>query len=129
VVGVGTQTGGIIPEPPLDPSTPARAASAPIRSTLDRPALQAIATAGRGWYYDLGRQDDASLAATMVDRVRRSAGSRGVEETFEDLYWWCLAGAAICLGASALLIRARSEAVLQSIGAAVALAAVLAVLR
>jgi Ca-activated chloride channel homolog len=128
VVGVGTQAGGIIPEPPPDPLAPARAVSAPIRSMLDRPALQAIAISGRGWYYDLGRQGDAGLAATIVNRARRSAGARGVEETSEDLYWWCLAGSAICLGASALFVRARTEAVLQSIGAAVALAAVLSVI-
>ena len=129
VVGVGTPVGGMIPEPPPDPLAPARPVAAPIRSTLDRPALQAIATAGRGWYYDLGRQDDTSLAATIVDRARLAAGSRGVEERFEDLYWWCLAGAGVCLGASALFVRARSEAVMQLIGAAVALAAVMAVIR
>ena len=129
VVGVGTQAGGVIPEPPPDPFAPLRVASGPIRSTLDRPALQSIAAAGRGTYFDLGRQGDATLAATIVDRARKLAGPRGVEETFEDLYWWCLAGAAVCLAVSALFVHGRSEAVLYSLGTAVTLAVVLAVMR
>ena len=129
VVGVGTQAGGVIPEPPPDPFAPPRVASGPIRSALDRPALQTIAAAGRGIYFDLGRQGDASLAAAIVDRARKLAGSPAVEETFEDLYWWCLAGAAMCIASSALFVHGRSEAVLYVVGTAVALAVALAVTR
>jgi hypothetical protein len=127
VVGVGTPLGGVVPEPPTDPFAPPRAASGRIRSALDRPALRDIAMAGRGSYFELG-QGDATVAATIVDRARQLAGPRGVEETFADLYWWCLAGAAVCLAASALFVHGRTEAVLQSLGAAVALAAALAVM-
>ena len=125
-IGVGTQHGGMIPEPPPDPLAPARPSSGPIRSALDRPALQEIAAAGRGAYFDLGSQRDATLATTIVSRARQLAGSRGIEEVFEDLYWWCLAGAAVCVALSALFAHGRTEAVLQSLGAAVAVAVVLA---
>jgi Ca-activated chloride channel family protein len=129
VIGVGTEAGGVIPEPPPDPFGPPSTGGAPIRSALDRRALQAIAAAGGGAYFDLGRQSDAVLAATIVERARKGAPSRGVEARFEHLYWWCLAGAAGLLASGALMVHGRSDAVLQSIGALVALATVLTVIR
>jgi Ca-activated chloride channel family protein len=127
VIGVGTQEGGMIPEPLPDPFRPAPPPGPPIRSALDRPALQQIAAAGRGAYFDLGSQPDAILAATILNRGRQIAGSRGVEETFADIYWWCLAGAALCLVSSALFAYGRTEAVLQSLAVAVAVAIGLAI--
>jgi Ca-activated chloride channel family protein len=120
VVGVGTQTGGFIPDPPPDPFDPQRLpASPPIRSMLDRRALQAIAVAGRGAYFELGHRADAPVASAIVDAVRRRAGSRGVQQAVEDLYSMCLLAAAafVCLGVC--FIRDRNDAMIQAVGAAV----------
>jgi Ca-activated chloride channel family protein len=123
VVGVGTQAGGLIPEPPPDPLDQRPPSSGPIRSSLNRTALQAIATAGRGVYFDLGQRDDVDVADAIIGSARSRAGSRGVEEAVEELYWWCLAGAAGFLGLSVCFIRDRGEALLQAIGAMAALMA------
>jgi Ca-activated chloride channel homolog len=127
VVGVGTQEGGLIPEPAADALAP-RPVGPPIRSRLDRPALQQIAAAGHGIYFDLSRRDDASLAAAILDRARQLAGPRGVEDSFVDLYWWCLAAAAACVVASACAVHGRAETVLQLFGAAVTLAVAVALM-
>lgn len=130
VVGVGTQTGGIIPEPPPDPFDPQPPFSTgPIRSRLDRSALQAIAVAGRGAYFDLNRDADAEVAHAIIGAVRRRAGSRGVEEGVEELYWWCLLAAAGFLCVGTCFIRDSGEARLQAAGTAAALTIVWGLLR
>ena len=124
VVGVGTQTGGWIPEPPPNPFSPLAPTpgGGPIRSALDRLALQTIATAGRGVYYDLGRGTDADLANAIVDAARRRAGSAGFEEQVEELYWWCLIAAAGFLALGVWFVGDRAEALIQTAGAVMALA-------
>jgi Ca-activated chloride channel family protein len=131
VVGVGTQTGGWIPEPPPNPfSTLAPTpGGGPIRSALDRPALQTIATAGRGVYYDLGRGTDADLANAILDAARRRAGSTGFEEQVEELYWWCLIAAAGFLALGVWFVGDRTEAVIQTAGAVTALAVALLLMQ
>ncbi len=118
VVGVGTSLGGYIPEaPPEEGSdTPTR-----IRATLDRDSLIRIGSRGGGAYYQLGQGDDRTIANQIVDRTRRRAGSIGVEERADELYWRFLAAAAgfICLGV--LSLRERGELWMQAAGAAVIL--------
>ena len=125
VVGVGTSVGGIIPEPPRKtPSGAPAPAEPPIRSSLDRASLATIANAGGGHYLELDREGDREIANRIIDAARRRAGSRGLQEEHEELYWRCLAaaGALLCLGV--LFLQERVELWLQSAGAAAALALV-----
>jgi Ca-activated chloride channel family protein len=127
VVGVGTERGGLIPEPPDEAgvaSPTPRAASAPVHSSLDRPSLFAIAAAGGGQYFDLGRQADRQVASTIIDAVRRRAGARGLESIAEELYWPSLMAAAclVCLGV--LFVRDRTESWLLVVGSSASLLAV-----
>ena len=124
VVGVGTETGGFIPDPPPDPYDPPPATpSGPIRSVLDRSALQTMAVEGRGAYFELGRTDDARTAGAIVDAVRRRAGSRGLQSSIEELYWKCLIVAAAFLCMGVCFVHDRADALLQAIGATAALTA------
>jgi Ca-activated chloride channel homolog len=125
VVGVGTTVGGIIPEAPrkanLAGSPPPEP---PIRSSLDRASLATIANAGAGQYLELDREGDREIANRIIDAARRRAGSRGLQEEHEDLYWRCLAAAAALLGVGVLFLQERVELLLQAAGAGVALAVV-----
>jgi Ca-activated chloride channel family protein len=118
VVGVGTASGGVIPEPPR---RPAALTASPLHSALDRASLRAIATAGGGRYFDLDRQSDERLAGTILDDIRRRAGSGGVQPIVQDLYWPLLVAAAGLLCAGVLFVHDRGELLLQTLGAAVAL--------
>jgi Ca-activated chloride channel family protein len=111
VVGVGTQSGGVIPEPAEVSAGPssARPATAPVRSVLDRSSLLTIAAAGGGQYFDLGRQTDRQIASTIIDSVRRRAGARGLESITEELYWPCLMAVAGLVCLSVLFVRDRTE--------------------
>ncbi|MGD9904538.1 MAG: VWA domain-containing protein [Vicinamibacterales bacterium] len=120
VVGVGTSNGGFIPEPPSDD---AERASAPIYSRLDRASLAVIAAAGGGRYLELDRERDTDIAVTVIDQVRKLARG-GVEEGADDVYWPCLAAAAIFLLAGIAAVRDRAELALATLGAFAALAVV-----
>ena len=132
VVGVGTSYGGLIPQAPLEAGqTTARVArsTSPILSILDRASLQQIATEGNGLYFDLERDGDRTVATTIVEATRRRAGTRALEESFEELHRYCLLAAAWLFGFSVLLLRERVELWLIVIGAGAALAAVWGLLR
>ncbi len=130
VVGVGTTGGGLIPEAVGMPGTPLEVTRwSPIRSVLDRASLTTIATNGGGRYLEIGRDGDREIASTIIDMTRRRAGTRGVEETTLDLYWFALAAAAICLALGVLFLRERSELWLQLAGSGAALAALLLLTR
>ena len=107
VVGVGTTSGGFIPQPPrgrYDEPEP------PIHAVLDRRSLRAIADAGGGSYFELGSEPDEAIALRIVRDAQQSA--RGVlqrEETFTELYWHCLAAAAALLALGTLALRERTE--------------------
>jgi Ca-activated chloride channel homolog len=128
VVGVGTSIGGFIPEPerrPNDTTPP----EPPIRSSLDRPSLSLIATAGGGEYLEIDREGDREIANRIIDATRRRAGSRGLEVTNEELYWRCLLAAAMFIGIGLLFMQERVELWLQAAGAAAALAFVWSLTR
>lgn len=132
VVGVGTPSGGYIPEASdlLDrrrERMPARMSK--IHSTLDRASLLAIASAGGGQYFDLNRDGDRAVATTIIDAVRRRGRSREVEESFDELYWECLFAAACLLCLSVLWLRRRSELLLHALGTGLALLMVWTAIR
>ncbi len=107
VVGVGTTGGGFIPEPPrgrYDEPEP------PIHAVLDRRSLRAIADTGGGAYFEIGSEPDEVIALRIVRDAQQSA--RGVlqrEETFADLYWFCLVAAAALVALGTLALQERTE--------------------
>ena len=127
VVGVGTTNGGWIPEAPQPAPIPGRAAVAPapqqpkIRSSLDRNSLAMIAAAGGGEYMELDREGDREIANRVIDAARKRAGSRGLEVASEELYWRCLAAAAILMGLGLFFLQERIELWLQAASAGAAL--------
>jgi hypothetical protein len=114
VVGVGTATGGLIPEAKDKNGI---APPATIRGVLDRDSLMTIARAGGGEYFELGRQSDRDIALSILSAIRRRAPPLQVEESFEELYWWFLLAAGLSLVAGTVLIKARAELWWQALGA------------
>ena len=112
VVGVGTTVGGFIPDPKRDP------AQAALRSSLNRPELSRIATAGGGRYFELDTDSDRAIASALIEQTRRRAGSRGLQEGTRELYWNFLLGAAGLVGLAALFLRDRVALRLQLAAAA-----------
>lgn len=113
VVGVGTTAGGIIPDPARTPDQPA------LRSVLNRNELRRVATAGGGGYFELDAQTDREIANTIIDQARRRAGTLGIQEGTQELYWNFLLAAGVFLAAGVLFLRDRVALALQ-LGAAVA---------
>ena len=130
VVGVGTVTGGLIPEPvrsnpggaPLSPSKP-------IHSSLDRESLGLIAAAGNGQYLELDREGDREIANRIINTARRRAGSAGLESTTRDLYWDFLFAAACLVALGVLFMQERAELWLVTLGTSAALFIVWTVTR
>lgn len=116
VVGVGTTAGGFIPE-----AGPNRRPSR-IHAVLDRESLRAIARAGGGEYFELGRESDRDVASRIISSVRRRAPVTPREERREELYWRFLLAAALVLCPGTLVLSHRTELCWQAAGA---LAAVL----
>jgi Ca-activated chloride channel family protein len=115
VVGVGTTSGSIIPDPAhLGP---------PLRAVLDRDSLRQIARAGGGEYFELGHEPDRDIAAKIIASVKKTAGTIQQVESYEELYWRFLfaAGVLLCLGT--VLLSAPAELWWQA-GAAAAVALV-----
>jgi Ca-activated chloride channel family protein len=132
VVGVGTTSGGLIPNPrsPSQQGTPAPTqAVALIHSTLDRESLSAIAAAGGGQYLELGRESDREIANRIINAARRRAGSAGIETAERELYWQLLFAAAALLAVGVVFMQERSELWLYAAGASAALALVWSVTR
>jgi Ca-activated chloride channel family protein len=120
VVGTGTSTGGFIPEAPVNGDHMARTLS-PVHARLDRASLLTIARAGNGQYYELDRESDREIATAIIDAGRSRAGSTGVQESFEDLYWRCLLAAACMFSLGMLFLRDRAELWIQLLGTTVTL--------
>ena len=135
VVGVGTTAGGLIPEPPRRDVTAATGPGAPspplppVHSALDRSSLNVIATAGGGYYFELDREPDRAIASTIINAARQRAGTRGVEERNEELYWRFLVVSAALLLVGILFVRESAELWIQMVGAAVVLVIVWNVIR
>ena len=122
VVGVGTTSGGVIPEPKrvVNPQSPVAQPPA-VYSSLDRDSLDAIATAGGGQYFELGREGDREIANRVIDAARRRAGSLGIEAGARELYWQCLFAAACLLAIGVIFMQERMELWLWTAGAGAAL--------
>jgi Ca-activated chloride channel homolog len=113
VVGVGTTAGGIIPDPKREANQPL------LRSVLDRASLTKLATAGGGRYYELDRETDREIANMLIEQTRRRAGTTGIQEGLQDLYWNFLFAAGVFLALGVLFLRDRVALALQ-LGAAAA---------
>lgn len=131
-VGVGTSAGGIIPAPANVPTgEPGEEEEEPIyvHSLLDRSSLRAIATAAGGYYFELDQTSDREIASTIISAARERAGTRGMEERTEELYWRFLLVAAVLLVAGLLFVRDRGEMWIHTAGAAAVLFVVTQLMR
>jgi Ca-activated chloride channel homolog len=119
VVGVGTTTGGLIPEPV---SAQTGVPHPPMRAVLDRDSLRAIARAGRGEYFEIGQDADREIASKIILNVRRRAEATQEMSTYADVYWQFLfaAGVFLCLGT--VVIKRSTELWWQAAAALVAVA-------
>ena len=126
VVGVGTTTGGFIPAPTQPPSIPGLPPPplppyVPIHAALDRAGLSTVAAAGGGQYFELDRESDRDIANRIVEVARQRAGTRGLEQSVDELYWRCLAIAAVFVALGVLTLVERAELWIQLAGAAAAM--------
>jgi len=105
VVGVGSLRGGALPpvrtSEGIEPS--------PGTSRLERAALQRIALAANGEYFELDRDGDRYIANTIVAAGRRLAPAAGLDYTADERYWWAVAVAAIVSIAGVLFLRRPTE--------------------
>jgi Ca-activated chloride channel family protein len=115
VVGIGTSTGGMIPEPARPDGTRPPPV---IRSVLDRQSLLQIAVAGGGEYFEIGDEPDRVVAFRIVDRLRRRADIVKEVESFDELYGRFLMAAALVLVLGTAFLRKRTELAWQAVGAA-----------
>jgi Ca-activated chloride channel family protein len=105
VVGVGSLRGGPLPAVAEDGGAP----RSPGISRLERTGLQRIAAAGGGGYFELDRDGDRQIAATIVASGRRLSPMLGVESRADELYWWVL-GAAAAVAALGLVCLRQAAA-------------------
>ncbi len=129
VVGVGTASGGFIPEAPSSQGELKAITLSPIRAGLDRVSLLNIATAGGGQYYELDSTGDRQIATSIIDAARRRVGARDVQQSFQDLSWYCLLASACLLCLGVLFLREAGELWLELSGVAAALVVLWAVMR
>jgi hypothetical protein len=99
-------------------TSPEDASGSPGVSRLERAALQRIASAGQGQYFELDRDPDRAIAHTIVAAGRRLARPVSMPETADELYWFLLWWAAAIAAAGVLFLRRRVELAL-ALGAAV----------
>ena len=114
VVGIGTSTGGMIPEPARPDGTRPPPV---IRSVLDRASLVQLAVAGGGEYFEIGDEPDRIVAFRIVDRLRRRADVVKEVESFDELYGRFLMAAAIVVVIGTAFLRKRAELGWQAAGA------------
>jgi Ca-activated chloride channel homolog len=114
VVGIGTSTGGMIPEPARPDGTRPPPV---IRSVLDRASLVQLAVAGGGEYFEIGDEPDRIVAFRIVDRLRRRADVIKEVESFDELYGRFLMAAAIVMVIGTAFLRKRAELGWQVAGA------------
>lgn len=124
VLGVGTELGATIPDPKRIEGDP----TPPITSKLDRASLRAIAQAGGGQYFEIGRESDLDVANRLIDAARRGDARSQSEPVLQDVYWQFLAAAAVCFLAGLLFLRDRAGLTIQALAAATTLAIVASLL-
>ena len=127
VIGVGTSNGGTIPIPRGEDGKPLPGFEV-IRSVIDRTSLREMARAGGGEYYEFDTAADSQIAARIVQNATRRSSNQQADESFDELYWYLLAAAAVCLGLGLLFVRQRVQLALQ-LAAALALVVMVARLR
>jgi Ca-activated chloride channel homolog len=126
VVGVGTTTGAMIPVPAVfDAKNPPPV----IRAVLDRDSLRDIACAGRGEYFELGREPDSDIAVKIITSVKRGAKVTQVVESPDDLYWQFLLASALVLCLGTFLLREATELWWQAAAAVGVLLVLVTLLR
>jgi Ca-activated chloride channel family protein len=118
VAGIGTTTGGMIPEPARPDGTRPPPV---IRSVLDRNSLVQLAVAGGGEYFEIGDEPDRIVAFRIIDRLHRQSDVSTQIESYEELYRRFLMGAAVMLGLGTLFLRKRVDLAWQAGGVLVAL--------
>jgi len=130
-VGVGTSAGGVIPAPATPDTGEDDEDQEPvfIQSVLDRSSLRAIATAAGGYYFELDQTSDREIASTIINAARARAGSRGIEERTDELYWRFLVCAAALLLAGVLCVRDSAELWIHTAAAGAVLYIVMEVMR
>lgn len=106
VIGVGTLAGGPLP---IVKMAGDEVSGAPGVSRLERAALQRIAAAGQGQYFELDRDGDRDIANAIVAAGRRLAPSVGWQESANELYWWFLCAAATMAALGLLFLRQPAE--------------------
>jgi Ca-activated chloride channel family protein len=127
VVGVGTESGGPIPDP-TRAKDPDRAREPEIVSRLDRPSLQRIALAAQTRYFELDRTSDIDIATAVIDAARRRAPA-ATHESLQELYWPCLAVTAALLMLGLVGLAERPELWLYAIAATTGVFAVFQLFR
>lgn len=125
VVGIGTVTGGLIPEPVAADGTVGKPK---LRSVLDQKSLREIARYGNGEYFEIGQAPDREVAFRLISSVRQRAALNDDAVSYEELYWRFLLGAAAVLGLAVLTLRQRVELWWQAGGTLAALGILIAVL-
>jgi Ca-activated chloride channel family protein len=122
VIGVGTLAGGRMPtfigpdgKPEVDPETP-------LFSQLEREGLQQIAQAAGGQYFELDREDDRTIANTIIDFGKRRSPSLSVSAAGEPLYWYFLLYASLFVALGLVFLRERADLWIQLIGVGAVLA-------
>jgi Ca-activated chloride channel homolog len=120
-VGVGTTAGGVIPAPANQPTDAGEELKEHeqifVYSVLDRSSLRVIATAAGGLYSELNEESDREIASNIIRTARERAGTRGLEERTEELYWHFLLLAAVLMLAGMTFVRDRGEVWLHVAGA------------
>ena len=126
VVGVGTTTGGIIPDPgrPGENRPPEK-----VRATLDRDSLREIASVGGGTYFEIGRETDRDVAFKIISSVRRRATLGQQEESHEELYWRFLFAAAVFLCLGTIVLKEGTELWWQAAGTLAAILILTSIIR
>lgn len=113
VIGVGSLGGGLLP---VVQTPSGERLESPGTSRLERAALQRIAAAGGGRYFELDRDGDTFIANTIVSEGRRRAPAVGVRHDAEDFYWWFVAAATTAAWAGLLALTRRSDLALLLAG-------------
>jgi len=117
VAGIGTTTGGMIPEPARPDGTRPPPV---VRSVLDRNSLVQLAVAGGGEYFEIGDEPDRIVAFRIIDRLHRQSDVSQHVESYEELYYRFLIAAAVMLGLGTLFLHKRADLAWQAGGVAVA---------